>query len=61
MGNAHLSFNRSNYIGTFDSGGVDTSIPPFDTGETITIQPESFPNGDQFIEKVLEGQNDLRQ
>ena len=44
------------YTGTFDSGGVDTSIPPFDTGETITIQPESFPNGDRFIEKVLEGQ-----
>ena len=38
-----------------DNGGIDTSIPPFDTGEIVIVEQESFPNGDRFIENILEG------
>ena len=44
------------YTRTLDDGGIDTSIPPFDTGETVTIERETFPNGNRFIENILEGQ-----
>ena len=38
-----------------DNGGIDTSIPPFDTGEIVIVEQESFPNGERFIENILEG------
>ena len=34
---------------------VDTSIPPFDLGEATKIDPESFPNGDEFVQDILDG------
>ena len=43
------------YTISTDNGGIDTSIPPFDTGEIVIVEQESFPNGDRFIENILEG------
>ena len=37
-------------------GDIDSSTPPFDLGEASQIDPESFPNGDDFLEGILDGQ-----
>ena len=51
-----LISESTTYTLSNDSEGIDSSIPPFDTGETITIEQTSFPNGDRFVENILDGQ-----
>ena len=44
------------YTFSSDNGGIDPSTPPFDTGQIVTVEQESFPNGDRFVENILDGQ-----
>ena len=37
-------------------GDIDPSTPPFDLGEATRINPESFPNSNDFLDDILDGQ-----
>ena len=36
-------------------GDIDPSTPPFDLGEATRINPESFPNANDFLDDILDG------
>lgn len=36
-------------------GDIDPSTPPFDLGEATRINPESFPNSNDFLDGILDG------
>ena len=54
--------NIQELIGSSDTeifvpeGDIDPSTPPFDLGEATRINPESFPNSNDFLDEVLDGQ-----
>ena len=50
------SENTDNNTGGGSPDDVDTGTKPFDLGEATRIKPESIPDGNDFLEDILDGQ-----
>lgn len=50
------SENTDNNTGGGSPDDVDTGTKPFDLGEATRIKPESIPDGNDFLERILDGQ-----